>query len=808
MNYELKMHNIRIAWRNLMKYKVQNTISVLCLAVGMVCFSMTFIFTYRQWQDATQKAGDSRRVKVQFLQKNSILIVRPDLLQRIANSHLSSIDFIDINVSATNTVTSFFNPDVKRYHHVKTDWRWIGPEHLHYLGLRSAITGKRIPVLKTGDMIMTKGMWARTFGQEVNPVGFTIDWSSPYSHPCSDSTRNVVIDVVDMGDWMFSEDHMFVVTDLLKESTHSWEGPCGMIELDIILAKGKTDANLKRELQKILPKYEVRIFKQESSRSVRSIGSLLLLGGSVLLIGLFGFLKMQIQLFRLRQREIGLRQCMGARWGQLFGMLIWEVAIIFFFVTPLTLLLTYLLADGFGPVLHYMNPDGFVAIDMPRICATELWLCLGVFVVTSLIAALSVRKVVTKPLSEVVGRSQRKLTRSYSLLIVLQMVVCLFLVDIPMSVIYVYQKTSPSEKHARAEKVMREFNFEEDFKEGWDDCMITNNEQWSPKFLDTLQHLQHLEGVTHFASICYSRNLKEGEEADNVKWDENGQRHQERQVVLTDKHFFDLLDLKLIPSATDKQCESEGLVPVYQGMPNGDKLKKLGYVWCKPLMRFTWDYAPLPEAIYVCDTAFFLQHRDLRYHAWEYLGDAFKNRILKHNIIFKAKPDEYEDAVKELADLYHNLGIYTMVDAPIDNLAVKCYHKAYMVVLVLYILVVIFIVSLLCMVLTLYSSVSLDTRGRLREVAIRKANGAGMSQIMWLFGKQYVIHMAISGIISSFIVLVFYVAMANLYNANFCTFVVPHLYAILFVALVTLLTVGFKIYKVSKINPAKIMNRE
>ena len=83
-----------------------------------------------------------------------------------------------------------------------------------------------------------------------------------------------------------------------------------------------------------------------------------------------------------------------------------------------------------------------------------------------------------------------------------------------------------------------------------------------------------------------------------------------------------------------------------------------------------------------------------------------------------------------------------------------------------------------------------------------------MSQIMWLFGKQYVRHLAISSIISSVIVLICYVAMANSYNGSFCDFVVPHLYAILFVALVTLLTVGFKIYRVSKLDPAKIIKKE
>ena len=56
----LAFHNVRIAWRNLMKYKGQNIISVLCLAVGMVCFSLTYIFT-QQGFTAAMKNGDSRR---------------------------------------------------------------------------------------------------------------------------------------------------------------------------------------------------------------------------------------------------------------------------------------------------------------------------------------------------------------------------------------------------------------------------------------------------------------------------------------------------------------------------------------------------------------------------------------------------------------------------------------------------------------------------------------------------------------------------------------------------------------------------
>lgn len=35
------IHYLKIAWRNLLKYKIQNTISVLSLAVGVVCFAIT-----------------------------------------------------------------------------------------------------------------------------------------------------------------------------------------------------------------------------------------------------------------------------------------------------------------------------------------------------------------------------------------------------------------------------------------------------------------------------------------------------------------------------------------------------------------------------------------------------------------------------------------------------------------------------------------------------------------------------------------------------------------------------------------------
>ena len=158
-----------------------------------------------------------------------------------------------------------------------------------------------------------------------------------------------------------------------------------------------------------------------------------------------------------------------------------------------------------------------------------------------------------------------------------------------------------------------------------------------------------------------------------------------------------------------------------------------------------------------------------------------------------------------------------LAKAPIENLYEVCYKDLRMNELMAQILGVMAAVALLCIVLTLFSSVSLDTRGRQKEVAIRKAHGAGTRQIMWLFGKQYIWQLIISSVISILICFVFLLAAYGI--VHYAPGHEPSRFQLLgtlasssipavIVALVTLLTVGYKIYRVSKLNPANIIKKE
>ena len=776
MNYELKSHNIRVAWRNLMKYKTQNIISVLCLAVGMVLFSATFIITQRSWQLWQRSDGDTRHAEISLPSETERYhyAFAPEDIKRIYNANLSSIDFIYFDYYSLSTVAPY--TDLKgKVHEVDTRWRWISPEHLNYLKLRSAITGKRIPILKPGDLVMTRGMLERTFGKGVNPIGFKVGKCPEYNG----RKYETIVDVVDTGDWMLSEDHLLVVTDQMQEFLTT-EKPLAEYTLGVILAKGKTKDDLQAELQKLLPDKKVKVWTRHSFLQARFFVYALLVGGSILLIGLFGFLKTEIQLFRLRQREIGLRQCMGAKRSQLFGMLMWEVAIVFSFVTLLSLVLTFCLADYALPILQ--KEMSLLTVDMSRCYATELGICLATFLLTAGIAALSVRKVIVTPLSEMVGKSRRVSTRGRSLLVVLMMVICQLLLFVDAGVFTFTDVISEMRPPANADDFRR--------------CIVTDNREWKPEFLDTLQHLKHIEGTTHLVTTSFGASAERNFEA-----------------ILTDMKLFDLLEIEVVPPDTTKEMDSIVMIPVhdYRKTKRHEEAGLVGYIDRRQLARLTPRsryYTPL--AVYLCETSFFLDKNDINERVWADFDHAIRGYAVKHNIILKAKTGEYKQAEKELSGLYREQGRYTLAHAPIDSLYNICFQQLRMLDLVLQLMFIMTVVAVLCIVLTLYSSASLDTRGRQKEVAIRKAHGADTRQILWLFSKPYVWQLIVSSLITLLICTPFVYAITKPHFDYETTkeFIVPYLTSILIVALVTLLTVGYKIYKVSRLEPASIIKKE
>ena len=119
--------------------------------------------------------------------------------------------------------------------------------------------------------------------------------------------------------------------------------------------------------------------------------------------------------------------------------------------------------------------------------------------------------------------------------------------------------------------------------------------------------------------------------------------------------------------------------------------------------------------------------------------------------------------------------------------------------------------SIVCLVITLlgvYSAITLDTERRQKEVAIRKINGAGLKEIIVLFARLYIWLLGISAVLAFPIVYLILQQWKQLYLVFFNHGILYWGSILLGVTLITALTVIFRILKIARINPATIIKSE
>lgn len=117
-------------------------------------------------------------------------------------------------------------------------------------------------------------------------------------------------------------------------------------------------------------------------------------------------------------------------------------------------------------------------------------------------------------------------------------------------------------------------------------------------------------------------------------------------------------------------------------------------------------------------------------------------------------------------------------------------------------------VCLLIVLLGIYSAITLDTERRRKEVAIRKINGAGVWQIVWLFARFYMLLLVLTAAVA----LPLAAYLLNLYSRMYCSFVELGVLfyggLILFVALLVTAVVYVRIRNIARVNPAEVIKSE
>jgi ABC-type antimicrobial peptide transport system permease subunit len=117
-------------------------------------------------------------------------------------------------------------------------------------------------------------------------------------------------------------------------------------------------------------------------------------------------------------------------------------------------------------------------------------------------------------------------------------------------------------------------------------------------------------------------------------------------------------------------------------------------------------------------------------------------------------------------------------------------------------------VSLVICLISIFSTVMLDTQTRKKEVAIRKVNGALTKDIAKLFGRTYLVICLIAVVFAVAAMLLFHVVLSYVFEMVEINPVVPILMSVLVVSGSIAVIIVWQVRKTMKTDPSEILAKE
>lgn len=791
----LILHNLKVAFRNLMKYRLQTFISVLSIAVGIVTLALAHsIMTRFRTPDFYDQPYSDWTYEVLLYDsdgKQNHLVSNEIIRALKENGGPKSAERIAVpNCSGSSVPAEFLLTDsTERKGEVSV--LAVDPEFIDFKALRSSVTGKRISGLKAGEAILSADYAMQLFGDS-NPIGTrqTLSgWTSvmvPYT----------IVDIFEPAPEadLHINNKVIYLCPSEKIEENNFDNGFMIISLYIVLRENRSAGQLLNEINERIRPFgqQARISKMEKSGTVKYIRTVrtitYLLGSLILLAAIIGFMRIQIQLIAIRQRELSLRIVNGAKSLELMGLLITEVSMVIIIAILMSVFLANLLQDFLDSKLH-------VVISQETISITDLWRfslqiggwLLGICVLIIGTVILRIERSGHK-IAESIRKRRRHPIRDVALCF--QTVICIVLVCSTLI-------------------LMNAGNWLLNF------CNVPKNDDEYKGFLvldpskfkdrdqlkDEIRRLPDLEGLYLYEKDVYLgvKELYDNPEVlehlttqksdyqpmyiaeepsmltllgADVEWFNNAKDSTE--CILLSEKAYDLMNRF---GLLENKSLTINLLSETVAVPIGGIIKKMPYNTGNEfffIIRPVW-----PEL------------------GWNYLlvpkpgrAKALAKRV--DEVIARLEPENFNKDVVSYRDQANPF------PGVIETVWTVC--------------MILSIVSILVNCMGVFSSVTLETRARRKEVAIRKVNGAKNRDILRMFGKVYLM----------------IITFALLISVPVCVFVnmkveeyllqidptaalnpwLPIAFGSLLVLALIFIIVGYQIHRVMHVDPSKIIAKE
>lgn len=500
----------------------------------------------------------------------------------------------------------------------------------------------------------------------------------------------------------------------------------------------------------------------------------LLVVSLILVSGLINFLKFTIQMFFNRQRELALRKCLGSDTKGLYGLLASEVIL----MMTAALLLSFLLTEWtFGLAYSLLPMDEVPDIRLQDIYLTQLKVYLVVVVVCLLIVSFPLRKLRQISLYAFLQQSRKRHTFRNAM-IGLQLVISMFfaggvaLTWLASNELLFDKMYNPLPEGEQERIVVLPLKTQ----------YLENNIQ------PILTEVRKMPEVEDIISYCISNPINFHVYTEYERKDKSV-----AHIVMSSgsPRYFRFFHIPMQGKVVSDDASGE----VYVSEAFKQLLDADGNTGTIRLDNKDYRIAGVYKAL-------FNEVEDPQYRGSVFMPSTDAQ-------LYYIKVTEATDLsvfLKRLDDLCRELVPSTL---PIDLMMLNESDEGLNIIKTMRVAMsVLAVVSLLLVVLSIFSAISMDTVARLKEVAIRKINGATPRNIAWMFGKVYILLFAFTFLL---VYPLLFLSMKTLLQSYTIDCIYRWEWPLLMfisVGSLVVVTLGMKIWQIMRLNPAEVIKRE
>ena len=787
------LHNLKVALRNILKYKVQTLGSILSLAIGMVTLAVvhSFLQNFRMPSISHEAYYDRvytiRFDSIQKRQTDDPINANGDIIRAIkANGGLRCIEQGPYAHGLMSGGSAEFTLSDKTKRKMQLEPILIERHYPNFAGYRSAITGEKIKVLDTHDAIISKKLSQQIFGDR-NPVGTSVNLMKG-----DDNYQLRIVDVY----------QDLSLNEINGRPTALYFSPCEFEDMDfdqyfarqlyVVLKEGSTPQQLEAEangrLKPLGLKTNIRPLKEqldeENASSATGCSITYLISSLILLAAIIGFMRMHAQLFWMRRREISLRITNGATRLQLFSMFATEVVMI--------VLMAYIMAVFMGAwICDYLAMPQFAEIMFELGTISHLYLYSLVIGLVVIVLCLAVIWIVlsricrrTQTLDSGMRRSHNNWFRNTMLCV--QVIISMFFLGVTFCLLCWAGK-------------MAEYNHIPDDERPYKQSlyMQTYDAENSQRLRDKLIHLPQVERwIPYSWGYWKIDELAENEEFSKAAWQGDRIVTHYRIRNTSDTSLLDFMKIKVNwkPKADKKKCI----------LVNEELYKHMRQHRVAPNDMLTIDN----DSYKIAGTFQSIPYvQNMKYDMYTFIVIDPKFSYETNDYILVAKPGEYKEMEVAVDRTIQQLEP-TVVAQMSTNLRNRIAFEMFMVEILQSIAWALAVVSLAICLISIFSTVMLDTETRKKEVAIRKVNGALTKDIAKLFGRTYMLICIIAMVFAVVAMLLFHVVLSQIFDMVEINPVVPILMGVLVVAVFIVVIIAWQVHKTMKVDPSEILAKE